>query len=104
MDLIVKGLEIFEEAMHMLTTKHVASRKLLLRQIFTFGNPPNLRAIACFHEPIDITSELVDITGACCELKNHCNDNIDSLPKSTASFERAMNDLRERPNQSSAHR
>ena len=32
----------------------------------------------------------VDITGACRELKNHCNDNTDSLPKSTASFERAM--------------
>ena len=97
MDLIVKGLEIFEEAMHMLTTKHVASRKFLPCQIFTFGNPPNLRAIASFHEP-------VDITGACYELKNHCNDNIDSLPKSTASFGRATNDLQERPNQSSAHR
>ena len=104
MDLIVKGLEIFEEAMHMLTTKHVASRKFLLRQIFTFGNPPNLRAIASFHELVDITGELVDITSACCELKNHCNDNIDSLPKSTASFERAMYDLQERPIQSSAHR
>ena len=97
MDLIVKGLEIFEEAMHMLTTKNVASRKFLLRQIFTFGNSLNLKAIASFHEP-------VDIIGACCELKNHCNDNIDSLPKSIASFGRAMNDLRERPNQSSAHR
>ena len=97
MDLIVKGLEIFEEAMHMLTTKHVASRKFLLCQIFTFGNPPNLRAIASFREP-------VDITGACYELKNHCNDNIDSLPKSTASFGRATDDLQERPNQSSAHR
>ena len=97
MDLIVKGLEIFEEAMHMLTTKHVVSRKFLLHQIFTFGNPPNLRAIASFHE-------LVDITSACRELKNHCNDNIDSLPKSTAGFERAMYDLQERPIQSSAHR
>ena len=97
MDLIVKGLEIFEEAMHMLTTKHVASRKFLLCQIFTFGNPLNLRAIASFHEP-------VDITGACYELKNHCNDNINSLPKSTASFGRATNDLQERLNQSSAHR
>ena len=97
MDLIVKGLEIFEEAMHMLTTKHVASRKSLLHQIFTFGNPPNLKAIASFHE-------LVDVTSACRELKNHCNDNIDSLPKSTASFERAMYDLQERPIQSSAHR
>ena len=97
MDLIVKGLEIFEEAMHMLTTKHVASRKFLLHQIFNFGNPPNLRAIASFHE-------LVNITGACRELKNHCNDNIDSLPKSIASFGRATNDLQERPNQSSAHR
>ena len=62
MDLIVKGLEISEEAMHMLTTKHVASSKFLLHQIFTFGNPPNLRAIASFHE-------LVDITSACHELK-----------------------------------
>ena len=97
MDLIVKGLEIFEEAMHMLTTKHVASRKFLLHQIFNFGNPPNLRAIASFHE-------LVNITGACCELKNHCNDNIDSLPKSIVSFERAMYDLQERPIQSSANR
>ncbi|KAM3691029.1 hypothetical protein ACB094_09G163600 [Castanea mollissima] len=92
MDLIVKRLEIFEETMHMLTTKHVASRKLLLRQIFTFGNPPNLRAIASFHE-------LVDITSACPELKNHCNDNIVSLPKSTASFERAMTYKKDRFNQ-----
>ena len=97
MDLIVRGLEISEEAMHMLTTKHVASRKFLLHQIFNFGNPPNLRAIASFHK-------LVNITGACRELKNHCNDNIDSLPKSTASFERAMYDLKERPIQSSANR
>ena len=97
MDLLVKGLAIFEEAMQMLTTKHVASRKFLLHQIFTFGNPPNLKAIESFHEP-------VDITGACHELKNQCNDNIDSLPKSTASFERATNDLRERSNQSSAHK
>ena len=82
----------------------MASRKFLLRQIFSFGNPPNLRAIASFHEPVDITGELVDITSACCELEKHCNDNIDSLPKSTASFERATNDLRERPNQSSAHK
>ena len=89
----------------------MASRKFLIRQIFSFGNPPNLRAIASFHELVDITGELVDITGelvdiigACRELKNHCNDNIDSLPKSIASFGRAMNDLRERPNQSSAHR
>ena len=89
----------------------MASRKFLIRQIFSFGNPPNLRAIASFHELVDITGELVDITGelvdiigACRELKNHCNDNIDSLPKSIASFERATNDLRERPNQSSAHR
>ena len=36
---------------------------------------------------------LVDIIGACRELKNHCNDNIDSLPKSIASFKRAMYDL-----------
>ena len=93
MDLIVKGLEIFEEDMHMLITKHVASRKILLRQILTFGNPPNLKAIASFHEPIDITGELVDITGACRELKNHYNDNIDSLPKSTVSFEKATYDL-----------
>ena len=57
----------------------------------------NLRAIASFHEP-------VCITGACRELKNHRNDNIDSLPKSTASFERAMYDLQERLIQSSAHR
>ena len=97
MDLIVKGLEIFEEAMHMLTTKHVASRKFLLHQIFTFGNPPNLKAIASFHE-------LVDITSACRELKNHCNDNTNSLPKSTASFVRAMYDLQERSIQSSTHR
>ena len=82
----------------------MASRKFLIRQIFSFGNPPNLRAIASFHELVDITGELVDIIGACRELKNHCNDNIDSLPKSIASFERATNDLRERPNQSSAHR
>ena len=94
----------------MLTTKHVASRKFLLPQIFTFGNPPNLRATASFHELVDITRatasfhELVDITSACRELKYHCNDNIDSLPKSTASFERAMYDLQERPIQSSAHR
>ena len=46
----------------------------------------------------------VDITSTCHELKNHCNDNIDSLPKSIASFERAMYDLWERPIQSSAHR
>ena len=49
----------------------MASGKFLLRQIFTFGNPPNLRAIASFHEPVDITGELVDITSACRELKNH---------------------------------
>ena len=53
--------------------------------------------LASFHE-------LVDITGACRELQNHCNDNIDSLSKSIASFERAMYDLQERPIQSSAHR
>ena len=46
----------------------------------------------------------VDITGACHELKNYCNDNIDSLPKSIVSFERAMHGLQERPTQSSAHR
>ena len=29
-------------------------------------------------------------------LENHCNDNIDSIPKSLASFERDIYDLRER--------
>ena len=29
-------------------------------------------------------------------LENHCNDNIDSIPKSPASFERDIYDLRER--------
>ena len=29
-------------------------------------------------------------------LENHCNDNIDSVPKSLASFERDIYDLRER--------
>ena len=61
MDLIVKGLEIFEEAMHMLTTKHVSSKKFLLRQIFTFGNPPNLRATTSFHKPVDIISACRDL-------------------------------------------
>ena len=51
MELIIKGLENFEIAMHMLTAKHVASSKILLCQIFTSGNPSNLRAIASFHEP-----------------------------------------------------
>ena len=41
-----------------------------------------------FHEP-------VDITGACCELKNCCDDNMDSLPNSPASIERAKCALRE---------
>ena len=50
-------------------------------------NNNNLRALSCLHES-------VDITGACCEQKNYCNDNnIDSLPKSAASFERAMHVL-----------
>ena len=57
MELIIKGLENFEIAMHMLTAKHVASSKILLCQIFTFGNPSNLRAIASFHEPVDIIGE-----------------------------------------------
>ena len=51
-------------------------------RIITFGNPPTPRAISSFNEP-------VDITGARHELKNRCNDNIDSLPKSLASLERA---------------
>ena len=49
-------------------------------------NNNNLRALSCLHES-------VDITGACCEEKNCCNDNMDSLPKSVASFERAMHAL-----------
>ena len=46
------------------------------------GNPPTPRGISSFNEPIEIT-------GARRELKNCCNDNIDSLPKSLASLERA---------------
>ena len=49
-------------------------------QIIAFGNPPTPRAISSFNEP-------VEITGACRELKNCCNGNIDSLPKSLASLE-----------------
>ena len=62
-------------------TERVARGKIYF-QIITFGNPPTPRAISSFNEP-------VDITGARRELKNRCNDNIDSLPKSLASLERA---------------
>ena len=59
----------------------------MARESFCFsnnhlGNPPTPRGISSFNEPIEIT-------GACHELKNCCNDNIDSLPKSLASLERA---------------
>ena len=55
MELIIKGLENFEVAMHMLTAKHVASSKILLCQIFTFVNLPYLRPLTSIHEPVDIT-------------------------------------------------
>ena len=63
--------------------------KILHCQIFIFGNPPNLRAISSFNEP-------VDITGSCHELKNRCDENMDYLPKSPVSLERAKCALRER--------
>ena len=71
MELIVEVLENFEKAMHMLTTKHVASRK------FSFIKYSPLVVLQTSE-----LYELVDIIGASCELKNHCNDHIDSLPKS----------------------
>ena len=63
----------------------------MARESFCFsnnhlGNPPTPRGISSFNEP-------VDITGARRELKNRCNDNIDSLPKSLASLERARHNV-----------
>ena len=62
--------------------RNMQQEKNFAFRIITFGNPPTPRAISSFNEP-------VDITGARHELKNRCNDNIDSLPKSLASLERA---------------
>ena len=49
-------------------------------------NNNNLRALSCFHESVDIMVHVVS-------KKNCCNDNIGSLPKSAATFERAMHAL-----------
>ena len=67
--------------MHMLI-QNMWQEKIFAFRIITLGNPPTPRAISRFNEP-------VDITGARRDLKNRCNDNIDSLPKSLASLERA---------------
>ena len=67
--------------MHMLI-RNMWQEKIFVFRIITFGNPPTPRAISSLNEP-------VEIIGACRELKNCCNDNIDSLPKSLASLERA---------------
>lgn len=58
------------------------NKTLMLFQPITFGNPPIPSARSSFKEP-------VDITGARLELKNRFKDNLDSLPKSSASCERA---------------
>ena len=55
--------------------------KIFVFLIITFEKSPTPRAISSFNE-------LAEITGACHELKNCCNDNIDSLPRSLASLER----------------
>lgn len=51
-------------------------------QLTTFGNPPIPRAKSSFKEP-------VEMIGGRLERKNRCKDNIDSLPKSPESRERA---------------
>ena len=66
MELKFKGLEIFEVVMQMLMPNMWQEEIFFFffgGQIFTFGNPPNLRALSSFNESVDITS-------ASCELKN----------------------------------
>ena len=67
MELKFKDFEIFEVVMQMLIPNMWQDDFFFFfffgGQIFTFGNPPNLRALSSFNESIDITS-------ASCELKN----------------------------------
>jgi hypothetical protein len=51
---------------------------LIIYNPITFGNPPIPSARSSFNEPVDIIEALR-------ELKNRCNDSIDSLPNSPAS-------------------
>ena len=86
MELIIKGLKFdFSEKLNKIS---------ILNSLSLIRN--NIRVCTVRYVITNLKKASVDVIGACRELKNHCNDNIDSLPKSTASFERAMYDLQER--------
>jgi hypothetical protein len=56
----------------------MVDKHLIIYNPITFGNPPIPSARSSFNEPVDIIEALR-------ELKNRCNDSIDSLPNSPAS-------------------